>query len=452
MLRLVRIGRKRQFDPRTQVVEVNAQLLAIEIIDFRPAASGPQLISRNIIERVTLFDNVRVPARLCPTANYVHIRSAGPPHALARAEPRILLPQHGQFDRRALVDQIQQTCQTADLKPRRLILRPCATASLLGRSATRDAQSRLRLLVDLFRDEADLTVMVDRKVVFLRTTRLSGDPLTESDHAKSLLAEIHRTMAAAQNQLGGRRVEAIVLCGSGEEHAALARSIEERLSTPTTLFDPLEGLKLSRELRRNLPEHPGRFAPLLGMALAELEQASHAIDFLHPRRRPEPVGQQTKYVLIGLAVALLVVAYFGFGWWQRSSLQNEIRQLTADSKALNNAVTRANGAKEAVAEIEKWTATDVVWLDELRSVSEDFPPAQEAMLTRLFLSSRGSVEGGRMMLDGLARDSDAITNTKQCLCKDPSRDIESGNSDQDDKVKPYLWRFKATVTVRPEKP
>ncbi|GAF96051.1 unnamed protein product, partial [marine sediment metagenome] len=69
-----------------------------------------------------------------------------------------------------LVAQIERTCQTAGLKPRRLILRPCAAASLLGRQAS-TGPARPRLLVDLLSDEVDLTVMIDRRVIFVRTAR-----------------------------------------------------------------------------------------------------------------------------------------------------------------------------------------------------------------------------------------------------------------------------------------
>ena len=87
-----------------------------------------------------------------------------------------------------LVDQIRQTCETANLKLQRLILRPCAAASLLGRSRAA-GPSQLELLVDLLSDEVDLTVMLDRKVIYMRTTRLGGDPLTQADQAQALLAE-----------------------------------------------------------------------------------------------------------------------------------------------------------------------------------------------------------------------------------------------------------------------
>ena len=101
-------------------------------------------------------------------------------------------------------------------------------------------------------------------------------------------------MAAVQNQLGGRKVESIVLCGRTAVHAELARAIETELGMPAELFDPFAGLELAPALQDSPPEHPGRFAPLLGMLLAELSQTGHAIDFLHPRRRAESPSRRRK--------------------------------------------------------------------------------------------------------------------------------------------------------------
>ncbi len=349
-----------------------------------------------------------------------------------------------------LVDQIRRTCERAGLTPQRLILRPCAAASLLGRTHPA-GPSPPRLLVDLLSDEADLTVMIDRKVVFLRTTRLSGDPLQNADQPRALLAEIRRTIAAAENQLGGRRIEAIALCGSGEQHAALAKSIERELAAPTELFDPFAGLSLGIGLRGKLPEKPGRFAPLLGMALAELEQTGHAIDFLHPRRPPEPPSRRTKLLVAGVAAVLLVGSFFGYRGWQRWSLNDEIKQLTNDSKQLDKDVAAAKEAVAAVTAIKKWTDTDVVLLDELHKLSKNFPPARQAMLTELKFSSYPA-GGGRLSLDGLAAGMDSINETEKSLrLRNPSWRVANSGSSEDASVKPYSRRFTMFVYVESEK-
>src|SRR5215469_10018670 len=92
-----------------------------------------------------------------------------------------------------LVEQIRQTCSRAKITAERLVLRPCAAASLLTR-ARWETVSRVKLLVDLLAEDADLTVLVDNEVVFLRTVRLPHDVL--SGGQATLLGEIRRTVAA----------------------------------------------------------------------------------------------------------------------------------------------------------------------------------------------------------------------------------------------------------------
>ncbi len=352
-----------------------------------------------------------------------------------------------------LVRQLQQTCQKAGLTPQRLILRPCAAASLLGRTEAAESTPP-KLLVDLLADEADLTVMIDRKVVFLRTTRLSGDPLGDPDQRPALLGEIRRTIAAAENQLGGQRIETVALCGSGEQHAAMAQWIEKQLGTPTSVFDPFAGLSLSGKLRGSLPEHPGRFAPLLGMVVAELEGTGHAIDFLHPRRRPQPPTRRMKWVFAGAAAVLLVASFFGYRGWDRYDLNRQIANLEKESERLEPKVTQTEKDVAAVRAIEKWTATDVAWLDQLHKLSEDFPPAKEVKLLDLTLASY-SAGGGRMILDGLAAGGDAMADMQEDLRnkahqrKESRRVVETGSSEDDSEKSNYSRRFKLHVYVRP---
>ncbi len=62
----------------------------------------------------------------------------------------------------AVIRQIEGVCEQAGLKMQRLLLRPCAAASLLTGDVA-GAKGELRLLVDLLSDEADLTVGLRRQ-------------------------------------------------------------------------------------------------------------------------------------------------------------------------------------------------------------------------------------------------------------------------------------------------
>ena len=348
------------------------------------------------------------------------------------------------------IELIRKTCKAAGLKPRRLVLRPCAAASLFCRQQA-DGRPRARLLVDLIADEADLTVMIDRKVIFIRTARLPADPLADAEAAQALAAELRRTMAAVQNQLGGRRVESIVLCGTGPQHVALAELIDQRLSVPAELFDPFAGLDLVGELARAKPEHPGRFAPLLGMLLDELHGAPPAVDFLHPRRRPAPPSRRPTYALAAAAAAVLVAAVAVYILARRSAVSGEISDLQAQIFTLDREIGELNKTKKVVDVVDEWRSGDAVWLEELRWLSKTFPPAQETMVTQLHMLHDTS--GARMDVTVLARSSDAIGKLDQALGEGDHRITSEGRQDRPPAKSPagYEWQLSRTVSAGQER-
>ena len=156
----------------------------------------------------------------------------------------------------SILKQIEAVCQHAGLKMLRLLLRPCEAALLLEAEKS-IPKGQVVLLVNPLGVEADLTAAVDGKAVFLRTTRIASDP----PPLQALLAEIRLTMAAASNQLGGRRIESIVLCGEPRPDLDLARAIEAELAIHVETFDPFGGVKLGHALVDSPPPHPGRYAP-----------------------------------------------------------------------------------------------------------------------------------------------------------------------------------------------
>jgi cell division ATPase FtsA len=280
------------------------------------------------------------------------------------------------------LQQIRDVCQKAGLRPKRVVLRPCAAASLFCRRQA-DGRPRVRLLVDLLEDEADLTVMVDRKVIFLRTARLPSDPLTGEDGLHALIAEFRRTMAAVQNQLGGRKVESIVLCGTGPQHAALAEVIDQRLGTPVELFDPFTGIATEGEARRTAPEHPGRFAPLLGLICDEVSGEPHAVDFLHPRKRPEPPSRRRTAVAAAVVALLVIAVPVLWVLIVRAQLQTEVAALREQSEGLKKEIDELTPAKTAVDAIQQWRGSDPVWIDEMRWIAQQLPPAEDIRITEL---------------------------------------------------------------------
>ena len=371
-----------------------------------------------------------------------------------------------------LVEQIRQTCQRARIKPERLVLRPCAAASLLCRREDSTTE-RVRLLVDVLSDEADLTVLDADQVVFLRTARLPGGALTGPDVYRPLLGEIRRTVAAAHNQLGGQKVEAIHLYGSGPAHAELAARIAEATGLPARLFDPFEGLTLAPELAGSMPEATGRFAPLLGMLLDEADHMRHAIDFLNPRRAAAPPSPRRKLIVAAAAAAALVALGACWVWAAMARLDTEIDDLVARSKAADKTVEKAKELELTAQAIEAWTTGDINWLDELRELASDLPKQQDVLLTRLNMAAGRTTAagqnmgtgpnsgtgqnsgtgpgGGRIELEGVMRDT-STAGLLEAGLRDEYHNVQGRNLTQDATQPGYGWKFASTVLVAPQSP
>jgi Tfp pilus assembly PilM family ATPase len=308
----------------------------------------------------------------------------------------------------AVLGQIEAVCEHAGLKMRRLLLRPCEAASLLE-SEKSIPRGQSALLVCPLGGEADLTAVIDGVAVFLRTTRIASDP----PPLQAMLAEIRLTMAAASNQLGGRRIESIVLCGHQQVHLDLARSIETELGIHVELFDPLGGVKLGRALVQSPPQHPGRFAPLVGMLLAELTPSTHAVDFLHPRRRAERPDNRKIWVAAGVAVSVLLLAWIIYLRIDHSRLVGAVNDLSQRSKSLDEALTRADakGIRSRTVEIAKVVGDEVIWLDRLYDLNQSFPTAEDAVVAQLTVNS--TIRGGQIDLKGSVRKQDVIARLQE---------------------------------------
>jgi hypothetical protein len=346
-----------------------------------------------------------------------------------------------------LVSQIKATCVSAQLVPRRLVLRPFAAASLLNRNRP-SLDGRATLMVDVLADEADLTVMEDRKVVFMRTVRLPSTDDAEVQ-SRALVGEIRRTIGAATNQLHGRRVDQFIVCGAADGHAELKTALSNALTVEVISFDPFDGVKLVKSLRDRIPENRGRFAPLLGMLADEVAGSAHAVDFLNPRKRPVPPSQKRQYILIGATVAAALLAIMGTVWGSLHSLDRQIAGLKIESAALNDVVDRSNAVIGKVDLINQFQDGDVTWLDEMREAATHLPSADDTILDELsFGAAVGG--GGSMLFKGRVRDSLLIADFEDSL-RYHGNIVSGKHGTLNDRQMEYPFLLEANVFVSPDK-
>jgi len=340
---------------------------------------------------------------------------------------------------KAQLAKIQDACGAAGVKPARILLRPLAAASLFARRVA--PNERVCLLVSLVCEEADLSVLVDGRVVFQRTIRLPGG-VGEEVIAQRLSAEIQRTLLVAQQgPLASNPVERVFLFGGAEEHQQLVEAIAGELGVAISVVDPFEITDVPDD---GLPEHAGRFAALVGMILDE-SYGSHAVDFLHPKRPPPPVDRRRIVGAVASAFVLAVLAIGYWAWSEVSAANDEVRRLSAELKDRDDLVKRTAGQRQLVGAIRAWESGEVVWLDEIRDLSVRFPSSRDLILLRMTMSSDRS-GGGGIEFSGMVRDPLVVTRMEQNV-RDQYHEVRSKRVQERDQGKGYSWVFETSMSV-----
>ncbi|NLY00453.1 MAG: hypothetical protein GXY83_30530 [Rhodopirellula sp.] len=334
--------------------------------------------------------------------------------------------------------QINETCSVAGLRPSRLLFRPLAAASLLVRATAPPEQ--VCLVVNRLADEVDLTVLVEGRPALLRTVRLPT-ATTEDKLTQRLLGEINRTaVVALQNESNGGGIERVYILGSPAKRRWLADRIRDELLLPVTVVDPFESADIPEDL---VPAESGRFASLMGMLLDEVQAGAHAIDFLHPRKKPQPPNYRRLATAAGLLVAAVLAAAGYFVYDQIATLDADIAGLTLRKKELDQSLKKAADQQKVVAAFEQWRAGDVTWLDELRDLSQRFPPSRDAIVLRMNLApARGT--GGSIDMQCLVRDPTIVVRMEQAI-RDQFHQIRSKRVQQRGKEKAYTWQFETSM-------
>jgi Tfp pilus assembly PilM family ATPase len=341
-----------------------------------------------------------------------------------------------------LLKQIQKDCTAAGISIGKLVLRPFAAAALIKDTAD---DGKCRMIVDLLRDEADLTVLIGSQVIFPRTVRL---PAVEGEIlARALLAEGRRTMIAAQNQLGGRRVDEVVIFGDGQHHTTLKQLLEKELSLTVRLVDPFEHVEWV-DAKAKKPEYPGTFAPLVGLMLDESSGTAPTIDFLHVRKKPPPPDRRRRYLGVAAAVAAVLLLGFGVIQWQLWSLDSELETLrTKRYKQDKLAKESAKPIKDAEA-LDAFAAGDVNWLDELATLSTKMPSADNAIVSEMTIQIQPKGGGGFIKFVGHADTSERVTQLEDSL-RDKQHNVNGKIIAQDPEREWLQWAFDETVNVAP---
>jgi hypothetical protein len=336
----------------------------------------------------------------------------------------------------------------AQLELQTVGLRPLAAAALYVHSVPQGDRG-LVLLVDRFVEDADIVLLRDGIPIFVRSIRL---PEGEELARKQLIGELRRSWIACAESLGDKlgtgksTTPRVVIWGLQRTHAEELEAIRQGLDVEAIAIDPFDLVEINPQLRSSLGDHVGRFAPLLGMLRAHAEGKSAWIDFLHPRRAPEPQSQRGRMLVYGSLAAVGAAAMAGLIWRQFGALDQQIAGRVTESKALDPFVTKA---AESVADLNRLKAfdqTDIDWLGELARTSERLPPAQEVRIEK-FSASMRSDGGGRLDIAGRAIGPSVVTGLEQRL-RDENHSVRGEGAQADPRQPAYGWTFTNSIQIK----
>jgi hypothetical protein len=261
-----------------------------------------------------------------------------------------------------------------------------------------------------------------------------------------LIGEIKRTIVAAQNQLGGRRVETIILFGDERKLPEIEASWKNDLQMEVQVLNPFSLVDVSESLQRAPVALPGAFAPLLGLLAEETAGRPHTIDFLHPRRRPPPVNHNRLYMAIGGCVGAVALCLFLLAYWNLWTLSSEALQLQRELLRQTKLVDQGKAVRTRAAELDKFSAADVNWLDELERLSQRFPPADQARVEDLLAQVKQTQGGGSLIVQGVADHADTISEMEAAL-RDEGHTVQGSGGKHDPRATDLTLRYREEILV-----
>ncbi len=346
------------------------------------------------------------------------------------------------------LQQIRQSCATADLEIKRISLRPLAAAALYL-SQTRN-QSQIpatgehdTVLIDLLADDAEIVVARKNRVIFVRTVRMPAD---EQTRGKALAGELRRSLAAC----GSRgSLDQVILWGRESVHTDDREMLAIASESFVKMLDPFDLVQVETKAKAALPEHVGRLAPLVGLLVADETDADRLVDFLNPRKRAEEKpNPYRKAALIGvpLAAAALIGSLM---YRQLSNLDTEIENLKAANAGMKANLQRANESARRTATVDAYLDGDVNWLAEIERLATSMPPSNQMIVRRIGGTVDDRRGGGTLTIVGGVTRPEVIDNFETAV-RDPGHRVVGGGASEKQTADGYQWEFTESITIGAE--
>ncbi len=353
----------------------------------------------------------------------------------------------------SLISQLKRVCSDAGFNLKQLGIRPMASGTLGSESSKSPiSKDATVLLVDVLADEAEMVVLEQGNVSFMRTVRLA----VSEDQPLGVLSvgEIRRTLIAAMNARPGLQVQRLVLWGRNTNAANAIAEWESSLNMPVEVIDPFSLVETRKSIEFSTDN--GKFAPLIGMlhqyrATSKSTPSNTTIDLLHPRQRQEKQKPIRQYALAAIAASLVIGGGY---WWYTTThrkLDAEIAKLTQDVKLMEPNVKLSQQNTVNWQKVEKYLKGDIQWLDELAYLSERALPPEQMIIRDTTISLIPMSNQGKISSKVDIIDQNFVPQLEEKLRDElhqvGSKEIRPGN----DRNNIYGWTVDPEILIQPTK-
>ncbi|MCY2980244.1 MAG: hypothetical protein NTU79_16365 [Planctomycetota bacterium] len=348
----------------------------------------------------------------------------------------------------ATVDRINKIVLSLGLTLTQIVLRPMASATMAIIKQPQLANSAV-LLMELYGDEADMAVMDQGNVVFMRNVRFSNPAEAESN-SFALLGEIRRTLIAAASQRSNLNIQQVRIWGSGPQHADLCETLSLALESNVESLDPLDLFEASKTVRLVAGDNTGKFASAIGALLAP-QVSDRLIDFSNPRKREEKKKPVVKYALAGAAAVLALGGAYAWNWMSHSALNSEIAGL--EEAIAKNAKSIELSTKKLADwnKVENFLQGDHNWLDELEYMSTHAAPADKTIFSVTTFMTDAKTNSASVSTKFVAKKQEDIPEYQESF-RDPQHSVLSTSViKSQDKTGDFPWIADLNMQLAPVK-
>ncbi|MBL8827555.1 MAG: hypothetical protein JNM18_11310 [Planctomycetaceae bacterium] len=147
---------------------------------------------------------------------------------------------------------------------------------------------------------------------------------------------------------------------------------------------------------------------------------SHALDLLAPVATA-PQASRPRWIPIAAGIALCVT--LGFAWHDHHQrvLDGQIEQLERQHQLLSNRIKQSEPLSKSFALIDKWSKTQVSWLDALSGLVDKWPDTKVAYVNQMRFETLDSNGQASVRLTGQATDTTSITGFQNAIIAESDR-------------------------------